>query len=55
MAIEIRQLTVKSSVSSQEKKEKPSFSQQDRDRLKREILSECRQMLFEMMRLQRER
>jgi hypothetical protein len=55
MAIEIRQLTVKSSVSSQQEKEKPSFSKQERERLKREILSECRQMLLEMMRLEQER
>ncbi|WP_420238184.1 DUF5908 family protein [Telmatobacter bradus] len=55
MAIEIRQLTIKSSVAVEKEKGASLSSKQERERLKKEILSECRQMMLDMMRQERER
>ena len=55
MAIEVRQITIKSLVSGDEDRERSSRPAQDMERLKEEILSECRRMLRELMRAERER
>jgi hypothetical protein len=55
MAIEIRQLTVTSNVSSTEPGQKVQFPGRERERLKQEMLMECRETMLEMLRLERER
>ena len=56
MAIEVRQVTIKSVVASgkDEEKNAPDWRQEE-ERIKDEILSECRQMMHELMRANRER
>jgi len=55
MAIEVRQMTIKSFVSVDEERERTSGPAQDTERLKEEILSECRRMMRELLHADRER
>ena len=55
MAIEVRQITVKSVVSATGEERVPSLSSHDEEQLKQEILSECRQMLLELIKAEKER
>lgn len=55
MPIEIRQLTVTSNVSSAEPGQRAQFSEEERERLKQEMLRESREALLERLRLERER
>jgi hypothetical protein len=55
MAIEVRQLTVKSNVSSAEPRLKLQLPERERERLKRELLAESREAMKDMLRLEQER
>jgi hypothetical protein len=56
MPIEVRQITIRSLVGPEEKKpSSAALSERDWDAVKKEILSECRQMVLEMLRTERER
>jgi hypothetical protein len=55
MAIEVRQLNIRSVVSGNGDAEGSPPSPAEAERLKRELLSECRQMVLDLMRAERER
>jgi hypothetical protein len=55
MAIEIRQLTVTSNVASTEPRQRVQFPEPERERMKQEMLRECREAMVERLRLERER
>jgi hypothetical protein len=55
MAIEVRQITIKSFVSGGGAEESAPLSQQNTERIREEILAECRRMVLELMRADRER
>ena len=55
MAIEVRQVTIKSFVSEKDEKKSASSGREQEERMKRELLSECRQMMLDLMRNTRER
>jgi hypothetical protein len=55
MAIEVRQLTIRSFVSTERENETAQASRQETERMKEQILSECRQMMLELIRADRER
>jgi len=54
MAIEVRQMTIKAFVSATSEPESGSGSQPEAERLKEKILSECRQLVLQLMREDRE-
>ncbi len=54
MSIEVRQISIRSQVTIPESK-KASLSEPEWNRMKEEILSECRQMILELLRAERER
>jgi hypothetical protein len=55
MTIEIRQVTIKSFVTGNGEEKSPAHSRQDAERMKEEILSECRELIHEFLRAHRER
>jgi len=55
MAIEVRQVTVRSTVNAGPQRESVSGPRQDPERIKEEILAECRRLILEIMRAERER
>lgn len=55
MAIEVRQVTVRSTVQPGEDREAAAPPRHEPERMKEEILAECRRMVLEMMRSERER
>lgn len=55
MAIEIRQLTIHSQVAARAEEPREKLSKRELDRLKQQLLPECRQMVAEMIRAERER
>ena len=56
MAIEVRQITIRSFVSAEPNEDRnTSGPSQDSERIKGEILAECREMVLEMIRTERER
>lgn len=55
MSIEVRQISIRSQVVVPESKSTSSLTDADWNRMKEEILSECRQMLLQMLRAERER
>jgi hypothetical protein len=55
MAIEVRQVTVKSVVSDDREDRRVAVAERDREIIKKEILTECRQIVLEIMRAERER
>ncbi len=54
MAIEVRQMTVKSIVA-RDGEADPAKAHLDAEKLKEEVLAECQQMILEMLRMERER
>ncbi len=54
MSIEVRQLTIKSFVAPQQEKEE-MLSKREWERMKEELLAECRRMVADMLRSERER
>lgn len=55
MAIEIRQLTIHSQVSARAEEPRRGLSKRELEELKERVLPECRQMVMEMIRAERER
>jgi hypothetical protein len=55
MAIEVRQMTIRSFVAGDGEEERESLSRQETERLREEILTECRRMVLELMHADRER
>jgi hypothetical protein len=55
MAIEVRQVTIKSVVSDDRADRPVPDSGKDREIMKKEILAECRQIVIDIMRAERER
>lgn len=55
MTIEIRQLTVHSQVSARAEEPRRALSRREIEALKERLLPECRQMVLELIRAERER
>lgn len=55
MSIEVRQISIRTQVGLPEKNDTPELSEQQLRRLKEEILAECRHMVMEMLRADKER
>ncbi len=55
MPIEIRQLLVKTNVVDDDERQPGGDSQENLDSIRKEILEECRKMMFEIIREERER
>jgi len=55
MAIEVRQVIVNSIVSAPGDQDSPSVRRREADKLKDQILPECRRIVLELLRAERER
>jgi len=55
MAIEVRQLTIRSFVSGDRDQERARSTREDTEKIKEEILRECREIVRDMVRAERER
>ena len=55
MAIEIRQLTIHSQVSARAEEPRQALAKRELEEFKEQFLPECRQMVMEMIRAERER